>query len=217
MVKRGIDILNNIEKYKDYKYWYGGKGELATKELADRLKKENPSVWTDAYYQRALNDIDGKTRVCDCSGMVCGCYEIGNIGSSAINDKFSKTKDIKNGMVLWRQGHVGIYADGSVYQMKSIVLDFYVELYNQCEWTNILYEPSVDYDFCYEKGWHRDNQGWWYAYGTKRGSYYKNCCQQIDGDRYIFDKDGYVATVTTDSKGHIHIYNNEKERFDKWQ
>ena len=194
MVKNQVEILNNIKTFENVKYWYGAKGELASIELAKRLKAENPKVWTNTYYSRALQDIDGKTRVCDCSGMVCACYDISNIGSYVINETFSKTKKIKNGMILWRKGHVGIYANGKVYQMKSQAKDFFIENYNAKEWSNILYSEKIDYDYAYDKGWHLDKKGYWYAYGNHQGEFHKDTIQSINNHYFYFDKDGYIKT-----------------------
>ena len=33
---------------------------------------------------------------------------------------------------------------------------------------------------------------WWYAYGSKRGDYYKNCVAQINGKIYAFDDEGWM-------------------------
>lgn len=217
MVKNQVDILNNIDKYKNYKYWYGAKGEIATKALADRLKKENPSVWTTDYYNKALKDIDGSTRVCDCSGMVCGCYEISNIGSYAINETFTKTNEIKNGMILWRKGHVGLYANSKVYQMKSQALDFYVEDYKPSDWTNILYDKSIDYDYAYNVGWHSDNGNDWYAYGTHAGEYYKSGIFKVGEYYYAFDDFGYKTEIASDKAGRIHMYNTQEGEYQIWQ
>lgn len=44
----------------------------------------------------------------------------------------------------------------------------------------------------YVKGWHHDNNGWWYADSTS--TYYHDCWQNINGHRYYFNKDGYAVT-----------------------
>ena len=44
----------------------------------------------------------------------------------------------------------------------------------------------------YDPGWHRDDNGWWYA--NTESTYYKNCWQNINGHRYYFNQDGYAVT-----------------------
>lgn len=44
----------------------------------------------------------------------------------------------------------------------------------------------------YTLGWHRDGQGWWYAYSTTE--YYKATWAKLDGRWYYFDADGYTVT-----------------------
>lgn len=59
----------------------------------------------------------------------------------------------------------------------------------------------------YTIGWHLDSIGWWYAYDIAKGSYYKNCIAQIDGDYYAFDDRGYMlensAKITMNEEGAI--------------
>lgn len=50
-----------------------------------------------------------------------------------------------------------------------------------------------------EKGWHKDNTGWWYAYGTNKQDYYKNTFQYIDGQLFAFDSDGYICDSSSSS------------------
>ncbi len=44
----------------------------------------------------------------------------------------------------------------------------------------------------YTTGWHKDQNGWWYA-DTER-TYLKQCWQVINGHKYYFNQDGYAVT-----------------------
>lgn len=44
----------------------------------------------------------------------------------------------------------------------------------------------------YSSGWHLDSNGWWYAYGTHIGEYYRNEWKVINHHWYYFGDDGYM-------------------------
>lgn len=199
MVTTARELLENIDRFRiqGMKYWYGGKGEVATKTLANSLRAQNPSVWTDAYYEDAICDIDGETRVCDCSGYVCIVYEIPHIGSYAIRDKFKVwSGKPKRGMIAWRPGHVGIIIDdnGTMAEMRSLKYDYKENrTYKEAAMQKILYSESIDYDSVQSVGWHKDNEGWWYAYGNKQGQYLSDELAGIGSRIFAFNKDGYLV------------------------
>lgn len=207
----GRDICKRAASLHDCKYWYGAKIELATVSLANRLREENPLVWTNKYYNKAIQDIDGKTRVGDCSGLVCHAYDTAMISSYAIEAKYPEWKDSpKDGMILWRRGHVGIYDGGRVHELKSIDYDYRFDIYDASRWAKVLYDTSVDYDSpIYPLGWNQNmNTGmWWYQTGPGADDYYRNCVAQINGDYYAFGPDGYMvegaAIIQTDKNGEI--------------
>lgn len=226
MVSTAREILEGVNWFRinKPKYWYGGKGEVASKKLAERLKAENPNTWTGPYYEKALKDIDGKTRVFDCSGMVCNVYGIGQIGSYQIEETFKEwTSKPMPGMIAWRPGHVGIIVsdDGRMAEMRSQAYDFKENrTWKSAAMTKILYSPEIDYHNVQTVGWHQEFDGFWLAYGHKKGEYYKNCLKNIDGVCYAFDECGYVVNgfvkigekfylstdcgvVTTDQDGEI--------------
>lgn len=201
------DILTRAKALRGCKYWYGGKRELASRALADRLKKENPATWTDKYYNTALKDIDGKTRVCDCSGLVCYAYGISDIGSYNIKEKYSVWAGTpRAGMIAWKKGHVGIFsADGwtaPIIEMRSQAYDYQnTRTYKECGFTAVLYDKAIDYDKYDDLsiGWHRDAVGWWYRHtrGTGPATYYHDCFITLDDrHRYCFDSDGYICELT---------------------
>lgn len=146
------DIVSRARELSSYKYWYGGAGQVATAALAQSLYnsyKNNP--WTKTYYDTALKDVDGTTRVADCSYLVNYAYgkaSPGNHGGNTTNivntyAKWSGTP--KDGMILWRSGHCGIYAEGKAIQMKSQAYDYIEETYNSSKWTYTLYDKNRTY------------------------------------------------------------------------
>lgn len=212
----GKEIVEKARGFASFRYWYGGKREIATKALADRLKKENPGVWTETYYSRALKDIDGATRVCDCSGLVCACYGIKDVGSYQIAEKFKKwTGTPRAGMIAWKKGHVGIFlSDGwgaKIAEMRSQAYDYQeTRTFADCGFTSVLYDPAVTYgeekDDGTAVGWHKDGTGWWYRHtkGTGAATYYHDVFEEINGRKYCFDSSGYICTlirVRPDSNG----------------
>lgn len=205
----GTEIVERAKALSKYKYWYGGKRQLATRALADVLKKENSKVWTETYYSRALNDIDGVTRVCDCSGLVCYAYNIADVGSYQIKEKYKAWNGTpKEGMIGWKSGHVGIFsADGwsaPIIEMRSQAYDYQCNrTYADCGFTAVLYDAFIDYDSTPETyddtkpGWHKDTNGWWYRHteGTGPDTYFHDTIKAIGGHRYVFDSEGYICTL----------------------
>lgn len=201
----GKEIVAAAMKMKSYKYWYGGKRELATTTLAGQLKSEYPGVWTESYYQKALKDCDGKTVVADCSALVCGAYGMKDMGSYQIKNAFKEWTGLpRAGMIGWKRGHVGIFSgdgwDAKIIEMRGIDYDWQkMRSYSQCGFTAVLYAPGVDYGVggYSAVGWHGDKLGWWYrhTYGTGAGTYYADCCKIINGHAYLFNKDGYIRDL----------------------
>lgn len=143
------EIVARAKSLAGYKYWFGGAGQVATKELADSLRNSYPSIWTDSYYKTALNDIG--QRVGDCSYLVNYAYGIaspGNhgIGTSQYLAKYSRWSGVpKNGMIVWRNGHTGIYASGKTIELVGIAYDYQERDYDSSKWAAILYDPNRNY------------------------------------------------------------------------
>ena len=143
------EIVSRARSLSNYKYWYGGAGQIATKELADSLRNSYPGVWTPSYYKKALNDIG--QRIGDCSYLVNYAYGIaspGNhgIGTSQYLAKYSKWKEApKDGMIAWRSGHTGIYAEGKTIELVGIDYDYMEKPYDASKWSAILYDPNRTY------------------------------------------------------------------------
>ena len=93
-------------------YVYGYKYETVTVSKVNQLAAMYPNVFTPSIKSQALKKV-GKIGI-DCSGFVCKAFGIPHIGSSQLKSKMShlyKVSDstnILNGMIIWRQGHIGI-------------------------------------------------------------------------------------------------------------
>lgn len=143
------EIVARARSLSGYKYWYGGAGQIATKALADSLRAAYPSIWTESYYNQALGDIG--QRVGDCSYLVNYAYGTaspGNhgIGTSQYLAKYSRwTGTPKDGMIAWRNGHTGIYAEGKTLELVGINYDYQEKAYDASKWAAILYDPNREY------------------------------------------------------------------------
>lgn len=177
-------IIKNAFKYKNYVYWYGGKGQRCTQILLNTLSSMYPNIYTKNYIQKCKVDILQNLFCIDCSGLVCRAYNIKDLGSSQLKDKYKMlpVKEAKAGMMLWKKGHIAIcLGNNFMIEAKGVDYDVKISKYSDSDFICALYSEDVDYIWEYSKGWHTDSIGTWYAYGTQKGCYYKNVCTEIDG------------------------------------
>lgn len=93
-------------------YVYGYKYEPVTISKVNSLAAMYPSVFSPSIKKMALAKV-GKIGI-DCSGFVCKAFGISNIGSSQLKAKMvhtykvSDSSKIMNGMIIWRNGHIGL-------------------------------------------------------------------------------------------------------------
>lgn len=219
MRKTSTEILQWVNQHRHYKYWYGGKRQKATQVLAKELANENPAVWTNAYMLKAIKDIDAKAEVCDCSGFVCGAYDVPDIGTYSFPTTFKKCNGvIKPGMIAWRKGHCGIILDSEMHvaEMRSIDYDFCdYRTFATGGFTDVFYSADVIYDSEGIKqdrriGWYYDNGiGWWFSPTGVTGDYLRNCWALINNRLFFFKQDGYVATGFFTVNGKTYISTND--------
>ena len=112
-----------------YRYLYGAKGQLYTKQLVESLAKQYKSNYSAAIKKEALKDADKGFRAGDCSYFVCTVLGLSMINSLAIKQKAVELlkpdkKNAKEGMALWKNGHVAYIGEGlKVYEFKSTAAD----------------------------------------------------------------------------------------------
>ena len=97
---------------------------------------------------------------------------------------------VASGMVYTIEGNTSagstVIANGGAVCKKSYPLTHSgIDGYGRPDWS-IVDKPS------YVIGWHRDNNGWWYA--DSETSYHRSCWMVINGHKYHFNADGYAVT-----------------------
>lgn len=143
-------IIQRALSLSSYKYWYGGAGQVATQQLANSLRAAYPSIWTATYYEKALKDVG--QNVGDCSYLVNYAYgkaSPGNHGPGTGSYLSTYTRllsgGIKDGMIVWRNGHCGIYYQGNTIELVGIDYDYQERPYNASSWSAILYDRNIQY------------------------------------------------------------------------
>lgn len=115
-----------------YRYLYGAKDQDYTTTLVNKLAKAYPSVFTASLLKEALKDADKGYKGIDCSGFVCEVLGISAMGSAQLKStavkKLSVSKaNAKEGMALWKSGHVAYVGDDlKIYEAKSTSADLTV-------------------------------------------------------------------------------------------
>ena len=144
----GNDIIKNALLYKNCVYWYGAKGEQCTYKLLNILSALYPGIYTTTYKQKCMADIRNGECAIDCSGLVCRAYGISNMSTYDMPKHFTEyTGPVKNGMVLWKQNHVGLYYNGMVLEARGIDYDVTdTRTYKKLDWERVYIKPDVNYD-----------------------------------------------------------------------
>lgn len=144
----GNDIIKNALLYKNCVYWYGAKGEQCTYKLLNILSALYPGIYTTTYKQKCMTDIRNGENAIDCSGLVCRAYGISNMSTYDMPKHFTEyTGPIKNGMIVWKQEHVGLYYNGMVLEARGIDYDITdTRTYKKSDWERVYISPYVNYD-----------------------------------------------------------------------
>lgn len=144
----GNDIIKNALLYKNCVYWYGAKGEQCTYKLLNILSALYPGIYTTTYKQKCMTDIRNGEHAIDCSGLVCRAYGISNMSTYDMPKHFTEyTGPVKNGMIVWKQEHVGLYYNGMVLEARGIDYDVTdTRTYKKSDWERVYINPDVNYD-----------------------------------------------------------------------
>ena len=144
----GNDIIINALWYRNYVYWYGAKGEECTYKLLNTLSALYPGIYTTTYKQKCMIDIRNGKHAIDCSGLVCRAYGISNMSTYEMPKYFAEYNGpIKNGMIVWRHEHVGLYYNGVVIEARGIDYDVTANrIYKKSDWERVYISPAINYD-----------------------------------------------------------------------
>lgn len=174
MSKTAKGLVEYVKAQVGLPYWYGCYGQLACESLYQEKKKQYSSYYTATDFGSQY----GK-KVHDCSGLIKG-YLWGNddptvavtnyVASQDVNaytmyrqcsekgtiDSFPKT----NGLLVFRSSkgtesgisHVGVYADGYVYEAKGHSYGVTETKYSQSSWTFWGKHKDIDYGTVTEVG-----------------------------------------------------------------
>lgn len=192
-------VSRTLELGEKCVYWYGAKRQTPTIGLAEKLRKDNPKVWTSEYFEAATSDIGKGRFVCDCSGLVCGAYAVSDIGTSQFPEKFTEYtgNSYIPGMIAWKKGHCGIIIDesGTIAEMRGIKWDFCMKrTFKSVGFTKIFYDPEVIYAHFNDTriGWEKTNGKWKYV--KTNLMYARDEFLKIGGKWYYFYSNGFMAT-----------------------
>ena len=169
--------------------------------------------YTDAWCATFVTFVFDK---CDMANLIereCGCQEmIDKCKKRNLVDFKKLDSSMEVGNVIFydwdgngRSDHVGVIYKVTASQLYVIEGNYQdeVRIRNiERSSSKITCIVTPYYDTCVgegqiEKGWHKDTQGWWYAYGTNKYDYFSNTFQYIDGQLYAFDTDGYICDATS--------------------
>lgn len=120
-----------------YRYLYGGKGQNYTAALVEKLAKQYPGTFTASLKKEALKDANKGFKAIDCSGYICEVLGISDIGSAQLKTSAIQTLKItkanaREGMVLWKSGHVAYVGDNlKIYEAKSTSADLTVSSWDK--------------------------------------------------------------------------------------
>ena len=126
MAMTGMGLAEHAKSKKGTPYFYGSKLKVLTENFMQSMHVKYPKTVTKAYMAlaRARKQV-GKVNV-DCSGLISS-YTGKELGSAQLYSQayarlpISTWKTWAIGVVVWHQGHVGVYiGDGKVAEAKGI-------------------------------------------------------------------------------------------------
>lgn len=146
----GDDVVVEAKKMIDhgYVYLFGGKGNVITSEYIKHMSEMYKDVFSPDIIELSNKKI-GKVAV-DCSGFVSIATKTSygdslGIFSHLVNPiRVTELKTIKNGMILYKKGHVGIVCatgNGFVIEAKDTKADIVCSPFDK---------RAKDFDFCGE-------------------------------------------------------------------
>lgn len=146
-------LVKFAEAMLNHEYWYGTYGQEASKSLLESKKKQYPKYYDASKYSKGWT-CDGR-KVFDCAGLIKGANwcdgdpdakvkynskedKSANGLYEAANEKgpISTLPEIP-GIIVWKNGHVGIYIGGGVViEAKGHDAGVVKTILSQRPWTN---------------------------------------------------------------------------------
>lgn len=138
-------------------YWYGTCGYECTTSLYKRKKEQYPSHYTDGRKSGYKADIAAGKMCADCVGLIksffwkggdlngTNKYGANNCPDRSANGMFSLCKETGEidtipdipGLVVWRDGHIGVYVgDGYTIELKGFAYDCVKKKVTDGTWTH---------------------------------------------------------------------------------
>ena len=126
MALTGLGLAQYAESKVGTPYFYGSKMKVLNEKFMNSMHAQYPSIVTKAYMAlaRAKKQV-GRINV-DCSGLI-SAYTLHMLGSAQLYSQayarlpIATWKSWAPGVVVWREGHVGIYlGNGKVAEAKGI-------------------------------------------------------------------------------------------------
>ena len=213
-------------------YVYGTYGQIATQTLIDGKANQYPSVFSEIMsdgrtaYQNSQEWISH--RVADCIGLMKAYLwwqgdasapsyvsaqdksANGLFLSATVSGPISTIPET-HGLLVWRNGHIGIYiGNGWVIESRGCEYGVVKTRLSDRGWTNWCQHPSVSYNA----------NGWVSIAGQTL--YYRDGCfvtglQDIDGKTYLFDADGIRLTGFNLVNGELRYFQADGSQLAGWQ
>lgn len=153
MALTGTGLAEYAESKKGTPYFYGSKMKVLTENFMKSMHAQYPSIVTKAYMAlaRAKKQV-GRINV-DCSGLI-SAFTLHMLGSAQLYSQAYARLPINTwsswakGVVVWREGHVGVYLGNSkVAEAKGINYGVVITDITKGNWTCGLTFSWIDYTY----------------------------------------------------------------------
>ena len=136
-ITKSNQLAKDLCKDSVCRYVYGAKYQKHTTSLVKKLAKQYPGVYTNTYKKKTLSDADKGYMGIDCSGLVCKVLGIVQQGSSQLKSNAVKLLKVtkanaKEGMAIWKQGHIAYIGEGlKIYEANGVDKDMEVSSFDK--------------------------------------------------------------------------------------
>ena len=164
MSKTNLGLVEHAEKWVGQVYWYGTYCQPCTESRLNAKKKQYPSHYTSGRMATYKKHIQQGKKCTDCVGLIKGyCwdgtdgdpgYAINGCPDVSANGMYRAAKvkgSIKTlpetpGLLLWRDGHIGVYVGGG-YAVEARGFNYGVvkTRVKDRTWTNWCECPYIEY------------------------------------------------------------------------